>query len=94
MAKGIKVVIHSAGARKILTSSRVASDLSRRAESIASRANSMVDDSDDGFVNDAYIADAGTGKGRARAWVSTGNTHGEWDNNQNNSLLKSLDAGR
>ena len=87
-----KVRISPAGARAVLTSPGVAADLSARAEAIAARACASC--SQDKMRNDPYTAHASKGRGRARASVVASSSHGANDNAKNNTLLKSLDAGR
>lgn len=94
MARGVRVRIHSAGARAVLTSASVQSDLSARAERIADRANAAVGDRWEGAEETPYKAESGGGKSRARAVVFTRNIQGIYDNSKHNTLLKSLDAGR
>lgn len=88
-----RVVINPAGAVRLLGSDEVAADLARRARAIAAKAN--VGLSPDGMGNDPYTAkDGKAGRGRARASVVASSPHGIHDNARNNTLLKSLDAGR
>lgn len=88
----VKVRINSAGAMALLSSPGVAADLSARAEAIAARACASC--STDKMRNDPYTANASKGGDRASASVVTSSTHGKRDNAKNNTLLKSLDAGR
>lgn len=88
----VKVKVSAAGARALLRSPGVLSDIGRRAEAIAARACASC--SPDPMDNEPYTAHAGLGKGRARASVVASSTHGKRDNTKNNTLLKSLDAGR
>ncbi len=92
MARGIKVRVHSSGARAVLTDSAVESRLGDMAQAIAAKANSMA--SPDKMRNDAYMSESTSGGSRARARVWTSSTHGIRNNNKHNTLLKSLDAGR
>ena len=88
----VRVKFNSAGARAILTSAAVQADLMARAERIADRANSMV--SGDEMRNDAFMASDASSSIRARAHVFTSSPHGKNAQNKDNTLLKSLDAGR
>lgn len=86
------VRLNPAGARALLRSPGVLADLVRRAGAVAARACSSC--SPDAMDNRPYTAHAEVGKGRARASVVASSTHGKRDNAKNNTLLKSLDAGR
>lgn len=94
MARGVRVRIHSAGARAVLTSSAVQGDLDARAERIADRANAAVGKRWDDIKDEPYMAKSVGGSNRARSVVKTTNVQGKYDNNKHNTLLKSLDAGR
>lgn len=92
MARGVRVRIHSAGARAVLTSDGVAGQLGDMAAAIAASANSKA--SPDNMRNDAYMSDVDSSGNRSRARVWTASPHGIRNNNKHNTLLKSLDAGR
>lgn len=92
MAKGVRVRLSRAGARAILASDGVRADLMARAERIADRANSMV--SGDEMRNDAFMAGDSSSSSRARAHAFTASPHGINAQNKDNTLLKSIDAGR
>lgn len=92
MASGIKVRIHSAGARAVLTSDGVAGKLGDMASAIAASANAKA--SPDNMRNDAYMSEVDSSGSRSRARVWTASPHGIRNNNKHNTLLKSLDAGR
>lgn len=92
MARNIKVRIHSAGARAVLTSAGVAGKLGDMASAIAASANAKA--SPDKMRNDAYMSEVDSSGNRAHASVWTASPHGIRNNNKYNTLLKSLDAGR
>ena len=92
MARGIRVRLNNAGARAVLTSAKVQSDLMERAEQIAERANGMV--SADRMRNDAFRVSDASSPSRARAHVYTASPHGKNAQNKSDVLLKALDAGR
>lgn len=92
MARGVRVRIHSAGARAVLTSAGVAGKLGDMASAIAGSANSKA--SPDKMRNDAYMSEVDSSGNRAHARVWTASPHGIHNNNKHNTLLKSLDAGR
>lgn len=86
MAK-VEVKMNAAGARALLNSGEVQSDLLRRAEAIKSRAEG---------IGGTYIADVQPGRNRAHAMVKTpkGDFRTMYKQAKNNALLKSMDAGR
>lgn len=92
MARNIKVRIHSAGAREVLTSAGVAGRLGDMASAISASANAKA--SPDSLRNDAYMSEVDSSGNRAHARVWTATPHGIRNNNKHNTLLKSLDAGR
>lgn len=92
MARGVRVRIHSAGARAVLTSDGVAGKLGDMAAAIAASANAKA--SPDNMRNDAYMSEVDSSGSRSRARVWTASPHGIRNNNKHNTLLKSLDAGR
>lgn len=94
MDRNVRVKINSAGARSVLTSGAVQSDLDARAKRIAARANSAVGQRWDDTKDEPYMAEGAGGNSRARAVVFTANVQGKYDNNKRNTLLKSLSAGR
>lgn len=71
-----------AGFRKLLRSREVMSDLIERGERVKAR-------SGPGFETSAV-----TGRNRARVSVATGTPEAMVDNARNNTLIRSLDAGR
>lgn len=83
-----KVKINSAGAREVMNSSGVQSDLLNRANRIKARADSM--------GSGTYEADVQPGKSRAHAMVKTprGDFKTMASQRKHNTLLKSMDAGR
>lgn len=89
MAKKVKVEINSAGARAVLTSGGVASNLHSHAQRVAAAANAML-----GPIarTDMYPYRSSTWQGasRARASVATGGFTSRRDNAKNNTLLKAL----
>lgn len=91
MASGIKVRINSAGARAVLTSAGVLSDVSARASAVAAAANARA--SPDTMDNPAYMSDSEVGSTRARAHVFAATPHGIHNNNKYDTLLSSLYAG-
>lgn len=91
MAK-TKVRINSAGARAILMSGAVSAELDRRGQAIARAANGMA--SADTLRNQPFSANTMNGMNRARCIVGTASPHGIRHNNKNNTLIKSLGAGR
>ena len=92
MARGVRVRIHSAGARAVLTSAGVAGKLGDMASAIAASANAK--SSPDDMRNDAYMSEVASSGNRARARVWTASPHGSRNNNKHNTQLQSLDAGR
>lgn len=82
----VSVKINSAGARAILNSPEVQSELLRRAGAIRNHASSI-----DGC---AYAADVQPGQSRAHAMVKTNDAKSMKSNANRNTLIKSLDAGR
>lgn len=78
----MKVVINHAGIRALLRSPAVAQDLLRRAQRIAAAAGP------------GYEASVNVGPNRARASVITASPAAIRDNAKNQTLLRSLDAGR
>lgn len=77
-----RVVLNRAGVRSLLRSEEVRSDLERRARSVSRAAG------------DGYEMDSEVGRNRARASVRTATTEAVWDNAENRSLARALDAGR
>lgn len=92
MASGIRVSMNHAGARAILTSPGVTADLARRAEAVCREANSMA--SPDKMRNDAFSSEADSSGNRSHARVWASSPHGIRNDNKNDTLLRSLDAGR
>ena len=88
----VKVKMNSAGARSILVSQGVAKDLRRRADAIAKSACSKA--SPDEMDNPPFSANVKSGLDRTVAFVGTSSPHGIYSNNKNDTLLRSLDAGR
>lgn len=88
MASNIKVKMNSAGAKAVLNSAGVQSDLLARANRIKATA--------DGMASGKYEADVQPGKTRAHAMVKTpaGDFRTMASQRKHNTLLKSLDAGR
>lgn len=84
----VKVKMNSAGAREVMNSSGVQSDLLARANRIKARA--------DGIGSGKYVADVQPGRNRAHAMVKTpsGDLRTMRSQAKHNSLLKSMDAGR
>lgn len=72
------------GFRELRTDPGVLKDMQDRAARIAAAAGP-------GYETDSGIT---RGRGRARASVRTGTSEAAVDNAQNNTLLRSLDAGR
>lgn len=87
-----KVHINSAGARSILMSGAVSSELDRRGQAIARAANGMA--SADTLRNPPFSANTRDGANRARCIVGTASPHGIHHNNKYNTLVKALGAGR
>lgn len=83
----VKVKMNSAGAREVLNSAGVQSDLMARASRIKARADSM--------GSGTYEADVQPGRNRAHARVKTpkGDFETMASQAKHNTLLKSLDAG-
>ncbi|MDO4428560.1 MAG: hypothetical protein Q4B91_03515 [Atopobiaceae bacterium] len=92
MASGVRVRINSSGARALLTDPAVAADLMARAEAIAGSACAKA--SPDEMRNDPFTAVDASTAGRARVRVVTSSPHGIRSQNRDNTLLKSVDAGR
>lgn len=82
----VKVKINSAGAKAILNSGGVQSELLRRANSIKMSA--------DGMGKGKYTADVQPGKNRAHAMVKTTDFVSIKSNAKNNTLLKALGSGK
>ncbi len=80
------VKMNGAGARNILNSNEVQNDLLKRAQRMKARADS--------FDDAIYSADVQPGRTRAHAMVKTTDIVSIRSNAKNNSLLKSVDAGR
>ncbi|MDR1954287.1 MAG: hypothetical protein LBQ21_07465 [Clostridiales Family XIII bacterium] len=78
----VKVHVDYNAGRALLNSSEVRTDLQRRVSAIASRAG------------DGYVADVQKGKTRLAGMVKTGTIKAIRSNAKNNTLLKSIDAGR
>lgn len=78
-----RIVFRLAAFRAIRTAPRVRADLSRRARRVAAAAGR-------GYVG----VDTETPRNRARSAVVTATAAAEKDNARNNTLLRSLDAGR
>lgn len=86
---GLVVIrINSKGVEEILKSQRVQADLLRRAEAIASAANSAAG------LADGFIAAAETGKSRARASVVTATADAMVAEARDRVLTRAFDAGR
>lgn len=81
----VKVEMNHAGAREILNSSGVQSNLLSRAQRIKAQADSM--------GSGIYAADVQPGKNRAHAMVKTTDAQSMASNAKHNTLVKSLDAG-
>lgn len=81
-----KVRMSNAGARAIMNSPDVQSELMSRASAIKGRADSI--------GSGTYEADVRAGKNRAHAMVKTTDAMSRASNAKHNTLLKSLDAGR
>ena len=92
MASGVRVKISSAGAKALLTSAGIASDIESRASAIAVSACAKT--SPDEMRNDPYMSEVDNAGTRARGRVWTASPHGIRNNNKHNTLLNSLDAGR
>lgn len=87
-----KVHINSAGARSILMSGAVSSELDRRGQAIARTACAMA--SDDTLRKRPFAANTENGMNRAHCIVYTNSPHGIHNNNKHNTLIKALGAGR
>lgn len=88
----VKVRINSAGARAILQSSEMLSDVASRGSAIADAACSMT--TPDMRGKRPFETNAEVGMNRARAIVYTNSYHGVASNSKHHTLLKALDAGR
>lgn len=86
MANNVKVKINSSGAREILNSAGVQSDLLHRANGIKRSAESM--------GNGTFEADVQAGKCRAHAMVKTTDIVSIRSNAKNNTLLKAMGSGK
>lgn len=93
MAKGIKVVPNVAGYRALLASADVQGDARDRARAIADRANSLLDP-DEGYRLDDFEVKEFEGRMTTGYVVRTKTDHARASQAKNNTLLKSLDAGR
>ena len=82
----VKVKMNRAGVREVLQSDGVQNDLLARAKAIAASANAS--------SGGGYAADVIAGKNRARAVVKATDRNSAFDNSRNNTLAKSIDAGR
>lgn len=92
MASGVKVSISSAGAAAVLKSAGVRRDVERRAEAVRDSANSKV--SPDGMDAEPFGCSVSEHSDRVVAYVRTQTPHGRRHQAKNDTLLRSLDAGR
>lgn len=92
MAEVVRVRMSESGARAVLTSTRVQTDVGRRAIAIATAACRMT--SPDEMRSAPFMADGDASGSRARARAFAATPHGVNANNRHNTLLRSLDAGR
>lgn len=88
MAKNIRVRMNHSGARAILNSGEVQSNLLARAQAIQAGANATL-------PGDAapYVADVQAGTNRARAMVKTSDAANRRHEGKTNAILKNLDRG-
>ena len=86
----VRVKMNSKGARALLNSAEVQSDLLRRAGRIQDGANAQLGASD---PSEMYQADVQSGRNRARAIVRTSGHGSRRHNAKTNALLKNLDRG-
>ena len=93
MAK-VQVKVSREAILSIQKSSEVQADLKRRAEAIAKSADEQTSPNPIKMRNPNYVTFVEVGKVSAKARVSAHNSHSKRDNARNNTLLKSMDAGR
>ena len=79
------VVINHAGFRKLLLSSQMQSEMKRRADEIAERANSNAIEQ-----GAEYMSGAVPGRNRAHGGVVTSNAQAMRDQSSHNTLMKSV----
>lgn len=91
MASGIRVEIHSAGARDVLKSREVAEKLKDMGEQIQRAANDQAPEH--GYVTEPFAVESGTSD-RAYTTVYTRTTLGKRMQASHNALTKAMDAGR
>lgn len=93
----VRVEIDHSGAASVLRSAGVSADIASRASSIASSATAATL-AGGSFDNPAYVVRSGEGTfhGTSRSYSSViaANPASMADNAKNNTLLKSIDAGR
>lgn len=97
MAKGIRVVPNMRGYRALLNSDAVQADIQRRAEAIALFAESqMSGDWGDPPREDHFEVIEYTGKkfGAKGRLIATNTEHAKRSQNQHDTLLHAIDAGR
>jgi hypothetical protein len=88
MSNDIKVKVNLKGVREVFRAQKVIDDLEKRVKKIAQRANQGKAESN-GYVGDVRQSKYGT-----IAMCKTNSIYARRDNAKNNTLLKSLDAGR
>ena len=97
MARGIRVVPNMAGYRALLNSAEVQADIQRRAEAIATYADSQLSRDwgrpprEDHFEVVEYTGKEFGARGRL---IATNTEHAKRSQAKNNTLLRAVDAGR
>lgn len=89
----VRVEINRAGYRALLNSAAVQADIGRRAKAIADSAAAKLDQ-DEGYVMDDFEVVEFEGKLARGRVVRTKTDHARASQARNNTLLKSVDAGR
>lgn len=94
LGKVTKCRVNPAAANAFRNSGPVASDIESRARAIAADAQAKTHESGQAFRNPGYAVRTERGKTRCHGLVIAANPHTMSDNRKNNTLLKSIDAGR
>ena len=93
MAK-VQVEVSRRAVQRIQKSPVVQADLKRRAEAIAKSADAQTSPNPPSMRNPNYVSFVTVGNVAAKGRVVASNPHSMRDNARNNTLLKSMDAGR
>ena len=93
MAK-VQVEVSQQAVQSIQKSPEMQADLKRRADAIAKSADSQTSPNPSSMRNENYVSFVTVGDISAKGRVVASNPHSMRDNARNNTLLKSMDAGR